>query len=974
MTTDQPFDRTELMSAHVTDVVVVLDSLGRCSWVSDSVSRMLGYHPGQLVGTQLLTIVHPDEQDTAAQSLADRPTGIEPPITYRVRHLDGTWRWLRIHAAVDPEADGLVLTAQDVTEGVQREAELRRRVRTEDLLRRMSLGFIDIAPAQLDQAMAQAVGDIARFCSADRAWLVTFDHTTKVAHGLAEWCAPGVPTMAEERRAIPFERLAPLLDPLFELHPVVVHSLAQLEAMSPVDAAAMRNEGVQSILVMPISERGRLAAAIGFETVFADRAWIDDDIGVLRSASGLFSQALARKQAEAALVASNHRMRMAFADAPVGIAVVDLDGTLSQVNPALCQLLGRAELDLVGARIEDLAAADEQILPVVLMTATERTVTEARLLTKAGAGLWCRVTIQPVRNPHGELTQTVLVAEDITDRRRAELALAANERRTRAVLDNLPDPVVRIDTTGSRVYANTAALELEAATRDELGVRRGADPLETELAGPWRQGIGEVLASGRPQVVEYEVGSGDDARFFQARMVPELDGDGAVESVLIVSRDLTDHRTTENELAHQALHDVLTGLPNRKLFMSHLDHAVAGLTRHPSLISVLFFDLDRFKHINDTMGHAVGDELIVVASQRLRSALRPEDVVARLGGDEFVVLLENLREPSEAVQAAERLQRALKHPVRISGHEIATQASIGIALANDGSIDPMELVRRADAAMFRAKEHGRGRCEVYDEALQAQVTTRLRLEGELRRSLEQSQIEVHYQPEIDLSSGETVGVEALMRWRHPSRGLLAAADFVAMAVDTGMIVPIGTHVLAEATRVVHSLNRVRPGRPLVCRVNLSLRELHHADIAAVVHDALADSGLPANLLCLEIAEAAVMADPAVSGPLLEDLAAQGVRISVDDFGTATSSIAALRRLHIDELKIDRPFVEALPDSEEAAGVISTIVAMAEALDLDVVAEGVETEEQARALVRLGCRTGQGFLYSPATTAVAFPAW
>jgi diguanylate cyclase (GGDEF)-like protein len=415
-------------------------------------------------------------------------------------------------------------------------------------------------------------------------------------------------------------------------------------------------------------------------------------------------------------------------------------------------------------------------------------------------------------------------------------------------------------------------------------------------------------------------------------------------------------------LAQQALQDPLTGLPNRRLFISHLEHAVAGLTRHPSLTAVLFFDLDRFKSINDTIGHGVGDELLVVAAQRLRAALRPEDVVARLGGDEFVVLLENLNEPIEAVQAAERLLGALSMPAMLSGHEVTTGASIGVALTSDGSIPPDEMLVRADTAMYRAKQRGRGRVEVFDEELRASVNTKLQMAAQLREALDAGQLEVHYQPEVDLVTGELIAVEALARWRHPTNGMLAAGEFIPVAEETGLIVAIGTKVLRDACLVGEAINRLRPSSALVMHVNMSGRQLTNAGaVTAAVTDALRGARLDPELLCLDIAEATLSNEQYAS--VIRELKGLGVQIALDDFGTAASSLTNLGLLGLREVKIDAALVAKFPDPV-AVATVSSMIAAVQALGITIAAEGVESAQTATLLVQLGCRRGQGLHLGP----------
>jgi diguanylate cyclase (GGDEF)-like protein/PAS domain S-box-containing protein len=971
MTELMAIDRSDITHRHTREVLVGLDAVGRCNWASGPTVPILGYRIDELIGMQVVSLVHPDDQRVivdALNVLPGDPAGAACSI--RLRHGNGGWVSVDLFARPDAITSDIVVSVLNISEHAMRADDLDRRLRTEDLLRRLALGFIDVPASQLELAISQAVADLARANDADRAELVSIDHETSTARLITEWCAPHVPSLSNSRARIPLHRLAPVLAPLFELQPVVVHSAEQLSLTSPADAMAMRNEGVQSFAAVPIVDHGRLAAVLTFESVTHERPWVNDDLAVLRSACALIGQALARRRLEAELIASQQRMRLAFADAPIGIIVTDTDGRFIETNPAFCRLVERTPEELIGSLGIEITHPDDRAEQLAQLTAlndgaNDRSVFIKRYLRPDGSSLWCRLTWQAIRTADGTHLRTVAVVEDISEQHRAEVALAASEQRMRDLLDNMPDPVVRVSAQGARLYANRAALGL-AGSNGQL--------LADEVAASARLSVAEVIITGVGMVDEYELSHGDATRFYQAKIEPEFGHDDSVVSVLIVCRDLTDRRQGETELAHAAMHDVLTSLPNRKLFLSLLEHAIAGQSRKPTLLAVLFFDLDRFKLVNDSIGHHVGDELLQVVANRLRKTLRPEDVVARFGGDEFVVLLENLATPTEAVQAAERLQRALAAPVMIAGHELFTGASIGIALSNDGSQSPAEMIRRADAAMYRAKEHGRGRSEVFDETLQSQVNARLDMERGLRAALDKGELEVHYQPEVDLATGEALGVEALVRWRHPERGLMVAEDFVDLAETTGLIVPIGAFVLNEATQMVARLNQLRPGRPLVCRVNLSNRQLNQPELVGVVRDALTRSGLPANLLSLELTERSVMSDVAAARIILGELVSHGITIALDDFGTGLSSLAELRRLPVSILKIDESFVAGLPTNTEDAAIVATIIALAETLGLQVIAEGVETAEQARSLVAAGCRTGHGFFFAGPTRAAELRAW
>src|SRR3954463_8274779 len=418
-----------------------------------------------------------------------------------------------------------------------------------------------------------------------------------------------------------------------------------------------------------------------------------------------------------------------------------------------------------------------------------------------------------------------------------------------------------------------------------------------------------------------------------------------------------ERKRVEARLAHQALHDDLTGLPNRALFIDRLGQALSRLGRHATSLAVLFLDLDRFKAVNDNMGHAAGDELLRAVGERLAGVLRVGDTAARLGGDEFAVLCEDVAGERHAIGVAERVAETLREPFHLGGgDEVFVGTSVGIALATQGTEDPDVLVREADAAMYRAKERGGGVYEVFDDGMRARTTRRQETETSLRRALELGELAVRFLPQVELETGEVCGAEALVRWNDPERGLVGPLEFIATAEETGLILPIGAWVLEEACR----LSRRWPG--LVTAVNLSPRQSWHPDLVDVVAGALERTGCDPGALLLEIGESAVSEDLEASAATLRRLEALGVRLALDDFGTGPSSLRALQRLPVDEVKIDGSLVSALGTDEQAGAFVGAIVSLAHALGLRTVAEGVETAAQADALRALGCDLAQGFFF------------
>jgi diguanylate cyclase (GGDEF)-like protein/PAS domain S-box-containing protein len=552
-------------------------------------------------------------------------------------------------------------------------------------------------------------------------------------------------------------------------------------------------------------------------------------------------------------------------------------------------------------------------------------------------------------------------------------ALREAEERFRRAFDDAAIGMALCSLDGHYLRVNPALAELTGYEGDALVGMPFRDITHPDDVDADFTGLRELLA-GEREVYETEkryLHAEGHAVWIQLNLTIVNDAAGRPVHLIAQMQDITERKRAQAELAHQALHDPLTGLPNRRLFMDRLDVALARLARRDGAVAVLFLDLDRFKLINDSHGHDVGDQVLVETASRLRGILRPPDTLSRFGGDEFTILCDDVASEEDASRVAERIAEALAEPFTLADREVFLSASIGIALGRDRAMSASALVRDADAAMYGAKERGRSRSAIYDGAMRLRGAERLETETALRHAIERDELRVHYQPEVDLETGRVVGVEALVRWAHPERGLVPPGEFIPVAEDNGLIAPIGEWVLREACRQA----RVWQGRygddSMRMAVNLSGRQLAHEALRDAVANALADADLPPELLCLEITESALAEDPAAARETLLSLKRLGVCLAIDDFGVGFSSLSQIRELPpVDVIKIDRSFIAGLGQNREDEAIVASVISLARALDVETIGEGVETAEHARALSELGCDHAQGFHFARPAPAAA----
>lgn len=559
----------------------------------------------------------------------------------------------------------------------------------------------------------------------------------------------------------------------------------------------------------------------------------------------------------------------------------------------------------------------------------------------------------------------MLVIRDVTARQQAEQTLQLRDRAIAAssngivIVDaRLPDlPVIYVNPAFERITGYSAAEVIGRNCR----FLQGKDTNQ-----PGVQQLRKALQEGTAANVVLLNYHKDGTHFWnELNISPIYDANGNLTHFVGIQTDITERKQAEEQLRHNAFYDILTDLPNRALFMERLDLAIKRAKQYEDyLFAVLYFDLDRFKNVNDSLGHLIGDQMLVAIAQRLKACLRSEDTVARLGGDEFAILLENLQNVNDAIEVADRIHQALTLPLSLNGYEVFTSASIGIALSSTGYNQPQELLRDADIAMYRAKALGKARHEVFDKNMHARAVALLQLETDLRRAIERQEFQVHYQPIVSLATNQITGFEALVRWRHPERGLISPAEFIPFAEETGLIAMIGWLVLRQACTTLRDWQKQFPNAlPLSISVNLSGKQFSQPNLVEQIVQILQETGLDASSLKLEITESAIMENVESATAILWQLRKLGIQLYMDDFGTGYSSLSYLRRFPIDKLKIDRSFVSQMMVDNESLEIVRTIVMLARNLGMNAIAEGVETHEQLTQLMSLQCEYGQGYFFS-----------
>jgi len=965
----------ERLRAVISSAPIVLFALDRQGVFTLSEGKgleALGLKPGEVVGRSVFDVYRdvPEIGENIRRALA----GEEFTSIVEVAELAFECAYSPLRDQ-NGEVAGVIGVATDITERARAEDALRRR---EAILEAISFAAGSfLRTADWENSVQDVLGRLGRATGVSRVYV--FENHVGPDGALLtsqryEWVAPGIapqidnPAMQDfPARASGFARWE---ETLGRGEPVCGH----VREFPKSEQEVLVAQDIKSIAVVPIYVGEEWWGFLGFDECAAERDWSAAEVDALKTAAGILGAAIQRRRATQALQESEETYRDLVENINEVIYAVDTSGLITYVSPVVEQLGGYSPSEIIGRPFIEFIHPDD-LLP--LMESFQRTVSgnpepfEYRVLTKSGEVHWVRTFSRPVF-AGDRMVGLRAVLMDITDRKQAEQALRESEERYRSLIETSPDAITLTDLNTNIIMVNQQALALHGCDSAEDMVGRNAlDFIAPEDRRRAVENARKALEAGSVRNIEYTLLRKDGTSFpgeLSASCI--VDSEGKPKAFIGVVRDITERKLAEETIRHLAYHDALTNLPNGMLFRDRLNLALAQARRNNKILALLFLDLDRFKLINDTLGHAAGDQLLQNIGEELKDLVRGGDAVARMGGDEFTVLLPGISQVQDAVAIAQRILESVKQPRVAAGHEFHITTSIGVAIYPSDGTDAEALMRNADTAMYRAKEQGRDNYQLYSPAMNANILERMALVNDLRHALEREEFVVYYQPQVNINTGQVVGAEALARWQHPERGLMYPEEFIPLAEDTGLIVPLGEGVLRTACAQNKAWQEAG-FPPMRMTVNISARQFRQETMVETVSQVLKETGLLPRYLQLEITEDTLMQDVEFTIAMLRDLRGMGVEISIDDFGTGYSSLNYLRRFPIDVVKIDRSFVRDVTVDPNDTAIVTAIIALAQSLKLRAVAEGVETQEQLAFLRERQCHEMQGYLFSKPVPAEEF---
>jgi diguanylate cyclase (GGDEF)-like protein/PAS domain S-box-containing protein len=959
-------DRYNAISSVLPDYVysfyLTTDGDIQTEWRSDGVWTLSGYTPEEIQETGWLAVVHPEDQELVRGRLENLREGKSSVIEYRIIHRSGEIRWLRDYSQPiwderDKRFNRFAGASQDITHE-----------RVSDILRSGQTRILElIATGAPIPQVSDAVLDL--FAQSDQGvdWVVhQFRDSDETLHCVS--CRDLAAQIHPADEVLDARSQQTVQASAVSSNQMIVVPNVTGEELWNDQMAALAEAGVRSVVVLPISARKH--RNLGTVTVYRTRPGEPPGPELERVTIGarLIGMALSRDEAERTLIrAQTHYRRLAEEiPAVIFIAKTEPDLPLTYLSPQAAGVVAQSLLSqMPGVSLLELIHPDDRptVSRMFANTGSMSPATQVEFRTDSQIEeRWLQCSATVIENPGEERCwQGVLL--DVTSRRQAEHMLQRSQVEFRSLFDNNPNLVFSLDTRGRLQRVNKATSELTGYRPDDLLGRPFTSLLVAgEVERVWHHFRGSL--SGESQRCEAEVFTRDGNRArLNITMIPYAMGQ-MVTGISVIAEDVTERVAMENQLHQQAFHDSLTGLPNRSMFNQRLGRALDTMHRTGHSIAVLFVDLDNFKVVNDSLGHESGDEYLRIVSETLRRCVGDADLVARFGGDEFTILLvypdSDVNYP---IRIAEWIGRDLGLPALLRGQEINTGVSVGVAIYKRGSKESEDLLRQADIALYQAKRGGPGVLyRVFEESMHDAIIQRLEIERDLRRAIRRNEFVAHYQPIIDLRTGQIVNVEALVRWNHPERGVLPPGAFLPVAEETGQVTAIDAMLLEMASAEIASWNRTHPERePLKLAVNLSVKDFRKPDLVEQIGATLKAAGCDPRWLKFEITESTMMQDVDTALGVLQRLRKTGIGFAIDDFGTGYSSLSYLQRLPLDTLKIDRSFIDGLGGDDDDELMVQTIISLASALSLVVIAEGIETETQLDRARELGCDRAQGYL-------------
>jgi diguanylate cyclase (GGDEF)-like protein/PAS domain S-box-containing protein len=924
------------IAEDVTDAIIATDNDFRIVFWNAPAARIFGYAESEVLGKSIGTLLPEDRWERYLAALGrmslSHNSAASRTIDVRATRKDGTSflieAALSMRDGVKRTSQRIALTAvvRDVTERTRASQALREHVAT---MRAVTEG------------------------TTDAVWAKTID---------------GHYHLINSAGALMFGQPA---------HVIIGSSDVELFGLCAAETIRTRDlEALESAVATTTEAAARDTHGMMRQYVTTRTPWRDGD-GSIIGLIGVSRDITDKVRAERALRTSEERYRQLVEQSPEAI-IVHRDGGLLYINKTGAEILGASDADtFIGRPISSFVHTDSQARLVDAVAARTRgefsaKPVEYRIVTSDGRTADVEALSVAVEHNGTPAIQTVL--RDVTARRAAESALRDREARLNLVMHQIPAVLWATDCSGRFTSALGAGLNALGIGAEQLVGTHARD--QFGAAGDTDQELSAVSTALRGDSAAFELAWA--GRSFACSVEPLRASSGEIEGALGLAVDITERKVLETQLTYRAFHDPLTGLANRALFRDRVMHALSRIGRGKH-VAILFLDLDDFKTVNDSLGHTEGDRLLAAVGSRLVGAVRSHDTVARFGGDEFAILLEELVSAEEALDVVARVEESLRAPIGLRGREVNVTASVGLAHAAPGDAAD-EILRNADVAMYCSKESGSGRHTVFEPRMHAAIVDRLELESDLRGALDREELHLLYQPVVSLASGEIEGFEALSRWSHRSRGELAPQHFIQLAEDTGLIVQIGRWVINNACDELvrwHALARNGAQglhSDLRMGINISGSQLEHESFVPDVADALARSGAPASRVVLELTEGTLMRRTAETLKRLHALKELGVQLAIDDFGTGYSSLSYLQRFPIDVLKVDKAFVEGIARSGGDGALARTILALGEMMKVRTLAEGIETQEQCDALIALGCRFGQGYLFSRPMDGRDVAAW